>query len=213
MLALSCLGKMITVTKKAVSFIISICCFSLNITEPLVVKYLISMALKFYSFLFSNKFKHPCTFFTLNTLKFQKYKRIYCAEETKQFRYLGRKQTRCFQILCYLLKKLRKYTVEYLARIPQKFEQPCVDLTMFTSYQRYEQKSKLLTVYTGIIDARDSSDMKVSFVRRECHLSALTKPEVSVRSLSSLIRLYRRASRSMLPALWRSRALECCCQK
>ena len=37
-----------------------------------VVKYLISMALKFYSFLFSNKFKHPCTFFTLNTLKFQK---------------------------------------------------------------------------------------------------------------------------------------------
>lgn len=58
-----------------------------------VVKYLISMALKFYSFLFSflEKFKHPCTFFTLNTLKFQKYKRIYCAEETKQFRYLGRK--------------------------------------------------------------------------------------------------------------------------
>lgn len=56
-----------------------------------LVKYLISMALKFYSFLFSNKFKHPCTFFTLNTLKFQKYKRIYCAEETKQFRYLGRK--------------------------------------------------------------------------------------------------------------------------
>ena len=56
-----------------------------------VVKYLISIALKFYSFLFSNKFKHPCTFFTLNTLMFQKYKRIYCAEETKQFRYLGRK--------------------------------------------------------------------------------------------------------------------------
>ena len=70
-----------------------------------------------------------------------------------------------------------------------------------------------MTVYTGIKDARDSSDMKVSLVRRECHLSALTKPEVSVRSLSSLIRLYRRASRSMLPALWRSRALEFCCQK